>query len=175
LGKQNGSQILFIKMESSKNNNSNNGGDEQPQQQLGRSTRKRQLNQWANDGKAAEEHQIEQEEGGSSSKMNRSDGRNDQDLEVPRHQLGQIVPQVGDRHFAAIVQSFLHNYGRITLASISITDTGHPLIQPAVAIPENVKDFLNIYLRFAIHIFSLKNDYINIRISCLILVHKICP
>jgi hypothetical protein len=37
---------------------------------------------------------------------------------VPRHQLGQIVPKIGDRRFAAIVQPFLHEYGQISLDKI---------------------------------------------------------
>jgi hypothetical protein len=69
---------------------------------------------------------------------------------VPRRRLGQIVPQIGDRQFAGIAQSFLHNYGRITLANIYITGPSHRLIQhDDVPMPENVKDFLFINLRFA--------------------------
>jgi hypothetical protein len=67
---------------------------------------------------------------------------------VPRHQLGEIVPQIGDRRFAGIAQSFLHNYGRITLANIDITGPSHQLIQHDVQIPENVKDFLSLEIRF---------------------------
>jgi hypothetical protein len=74
---------------------------------------------------------------------------------VGRRQLGQIVPQVGDRRFARIAQSFIHNYGRFTLL-ICISGRWHQLLQPAVAIPENVKDFLVISLRFAIYVFSYK-------------------
>jgi hypothetical protein len=57
---------------------------------------------------------------------------------VPRHQLGQIVPQIGDRQFARIVQPFLHNYAQITLGNIEInrpvadeypTATGRPQLQ----------------------------------------------
>jgi hypothetical protein len=69
---------------------------------------------------------------------------------VPRRQLGQLVPQIGDRRFAGIAQSFLHNYGHITLDNVCISGPGHPLIQPAVVVPENVKDFLFLCLRFAI-------------------------
>jgi hypothetical protein len=76
---------------------------------------------------------------------------------VGRHQLGQIVPQIGDRRFAGIAQPFLHNYGRITLANICISGPSHRLIaQGAIALPENVKDFLFISLRFAIYVFSYK-------------------
>jgi hypothetical protein len=69
---------------------------------------------------------------------------------VGRRQLGKLVPQIGDRRFAGIAQSFLHNYGRITLANIFIFGPGNRLIQPFVAIPENVKDFLFMSLRFTI-------------------------
>jgi hypothetical protein len=70
---------------------------------------------------------------------------------VPHRRLGQIVPQIGDRQFAGIAQSFLHNYARITLANIHIIVPSHPLIQhDDVPMPENVKDFRFINLRFAI-------------------------
>jgi hypothetical protein len=69
---------------------------------------------------------------------------------VPRRRVGQIVPQIGDRQFAGIAQSFLHNYARITLANIHIIVPSHPLIQHDVAMPKNVKDFRFINLRFAI-------------------------
>jgi hypothetical protein len=68
----------------------------------------------------------------------------------PRHQLGQSLPQIGNRQFASITQSFLHNYGQITLANISITGPSHRLIHHDVTVPENIKDFLFIQLRFAI-------------------------
>jgi hypothetical protein len=69
---------------------------------------------------------------------------------VPRRRVGQIVPQIGDRQFAGIAQSFLHNYARITLANIHIIVPSHPLIQHDVPMPKNVKDFRFINLRFAI-------------------------
>jgi hypothetical protein len=74
---------------------------------------------------------------------------------VRRRQLGQIVPQIGDRRFAGLVQPFLHNYGRITLANICITGPGHRLIHPAVEIPENVNNFWFMSLRFAIYYLSI--------------------
>jgi hypothetical protein len=37
---------------------------------------------------------------------------------VPRHELGKIVPKIGDRKFASIVQAFLHEYGQISLDKI---------------------------------------------------------
>jgi hypothetical protein len=41
---------------------------------------------------------------------------------VPRHQLGQLIPQVGDRRFAGIAQFFLHDEvdNKVTLGNISI-------------------------------------------------------
>jgi hypothetical protein len=39
---------------------------------------------------------------------------------VPRHRLGQIIPEIGDRKFASIVQKFLHQYGEIMLSGIEI-------------------------------------------------------
>jgi hypothetical protein len=75
---------------------------------------------------------------------------------VGRRQLGQIVPEVGDRRFAGIAQSFLHNYGHITLANIYITGPGDRLIQHALEMPKNVKDFLFIYLRFAIYRYLIQ-------------------
>jgi hypothetical protein len=69
------------------------------------------------------------------------------------------VPQVGDRLFARIVQPFLHNYGHITLANISIDGPDHPLIQhDDVPMPENIEDFEYIGLKFAISIifFQIK-------------------
>jgi hypothetical protein len=79
---------------------------------------------------------------------------------VPRRQLGQIVPKIGDRKFAWIVQAFLHNYGRITLASIHITGPGHRLIRHDVPMPENVKDFKYIEIRFACTFNLYKTKYI---------------
>jgi hypothetical protein len=75
---------------------------------------------------------------------------------VGRHQLGQLVPQIGDRQLAGIVQSFLHNYGRITLGNVCISHPWHRLIEHVVGMPENVKDFRVISLRFAFYryIFS---------------------
>jgi hypothetical protein len=69
---------------------------------------------------------------------------------VPRRRLGQIVPQIGDRQFAAsIAQPFLHNYGHITLANICITGPGHRLIRHGeVPMPTNITYFSFIGLRF---------------------------
>jgi hypothetical protein len=97
---------------------------------------------------------------------------------VPRGQLGQIVPEIGDRRFAGIVQPFLHNYREITLGNIRIDrprpkkedasgrldlrawpkstewyhQGGHEnLVLPDMEMPINIKDFLMIRLRFAPH------------------------
>jgi hypothetical protein len=102
---------------------------------------------------------------------------------LPRHQLGQIVPQIGDRRFAGIAQSFLHKYGQITLGNIWIygpdeyvNANGHlevdvwpkfahcneepwrtisrELVLPNVPMPENINDFLFLRIRFAHDIFQ---------------------
>jgi hypothetical protein len=94
---------------------------------------------------------------------------------VPRRRLGKIAPQVGDRKFAAIIQPFLHNYREITLGNIrikrprpkakdasgrldvlawpkSITEWRHRnKVLPDVEMPEKIKDFLLIRLRFALY------------------------
>jgi hypothetical protein len=89
---------------------------------------------------------------------------------VPRHQLGEIAPQVGDRKFAVILQSFLHNYGQITLDNIWIGrprpkdrrlyvrswsksyDRIHANLElPDVELPKNIKNFLMIELGFAFY------------------------
>jgi hypothetical protein len=99
---------------------------------------------------------------------------------VPRHQLGQIVPRIGDRQFAGIAQSFLHDEvdNKVTLGNIwiyrpcDLDANGHPqlrvwpkygwyakpwrtisqqLVLPAsdVPMPENIKDFVFLRIRFA--------------------------
>jgi hypothetical protein len=39
---------------------------------------------------------------------------------VPRRQLGNIASENGDRQFTSILQSFLHEYGNITLRPMKI-------------------------------------------------------
>jgi hypothetical protein len=97
---------------------------------------------------------------------------------VPRHQLGKIVPQIGDRQFAWIAQSFLHDEvdNKITLGHIEIYPPSEwnnyrtklfaypkcarsysepwytrslQLVLPDVEMPANIKNFLSITLRFA--------------------------
>jgi hypothetical protein len=97
---------------------------------------------------------------------------------VPRSQLGNAVSQIGDRKFAAILQSFLHNYRGITLGNIRIKrprpkgkdasgrlnvrawpkstkwhrrDGQKNLALPDVEMPKNIKNFLMIQLGFALN------------------------
>jgi hypothetical protein len=93
---------------------------------------------------------------------------------VPRHQLGQIVPQIGDRKFASILQKFLHAYGEIMIAEIEIVapyeedPSGHPRVRRTwqnrsplrfemaeSQMPTNIKNFNSFELRFATNIFFL--------------------
>jgi hypothetical protein len=39
---------------------------------------------------------------------------------VSRRELGEVVANVGNRHFAWLLQSFLHEYGEITLGSMEL-------------------------------------------------------
>jgi hypothetical protein len=91
---------------------------------------------------------------------------------VPRRQLGQIVPKIGDRKFASIVQPFLHEYGEITIGHIEIVapykedSSGHPRVRAwkndrplrfemaEAQMPANIRNFKCFKLRFAIN-FSL--------------------
>jgi hypothetical protein len=89
---------------------------------------------------------------------------------VPRHQLGQIVPKIGDRKFASIIQKFLHEYGEIMIDYIQIVapyeedpDGPHPRVRAwqnhsalrfemaDVEMPVNIKNFKYLELRFAPH------------------------
>jgi hypothetical protein len=93
---------------------------------------------------------------------------------VPRHQLGQIVPKIGDRKFGSIIQKFLHEYGEITIDYIQIVapyeedpDGPHPRLRvlqnnrplrikiAETQMPANIKKFNKFELRFATHIFPL--------------------
>jgi hypothetical protein len=40
---------------------------------------------------------------------------------LPRTQLAQLVPQIGDRHFASKAQFYLHECGKITLGNLEIS------------------------------------------------------
>jgi hypothetical protein len=86
---------------------------------------------------------------------------------VPRHQLGKIVPQIGDRRFASIAQKFLHQYGEIKIDQIEIVapyaedPDGHPRVRvwqnnrqlrfemAEGQMPTNIKTFYEFELRFA--------------------------
>jgi hypothetical protein len=88
--------------------------------------------------------------------------------------LGKIVPKIGDRKFASIVQKFLHEYGEITIGQIDIVPpyeedllSGHrprvralqhyspSSIRMAKAqMPANIKNFIYFELRFAYPIFN---------------------
>jgi hypothetical protein len=87
--------------------------------------------------------------------------------QLPRLQLGQIVPQIGDRQFATIAQTFLHEHGEIRLHYTEITipddeeSNGRPMVRvwrhsgwgPNMELPfwpmqSNIKHFHVIRLRF---------------------------
>jgi hypothetical protein len=86
---------------------------------------------------------------------------------VPRRKLAQIMAWNGNRQFAKIVQTFLHEYGQIKLDSIAIVRpfVEHPngglrvrvkymdsWLRFKLAdsqIPANIKDFKTVKLRFA--------------------------
>jgi hypothetical protein len=92
---------------------------------------------------------------------------------VPRHRLGKVVPEIGDRKFASIVQPFLHKYGEITIDDIEIVapyeedlNGGRPRVQAwknnrptmifemaETQMPANIKTFDKLELRFATHFF----------------------
>jgi hypothetical protein len=96
---------------------------------------------------------------------------------VPRHQLGQIVPMIGDRKFASIVQPFLHEYGKISLKNIDIVapyeeypSGSHPRVRTwhnncplrfemaEAQMPANITNFKCLDLRFATHFFVIIID-----------------
>jgi hypothetical protein len=81
---------------------------------------------------------------------------------VPRQQLGKIVPKIGDRRFASILQKFLHQYGEIMINHIQIVapyedPSGHPRVRARqlrfkmakAQMPANIKNFKCFELRFA--------------------------
>jgi hypothetical protein len=88
---------------------------------------------------------------------------------VPRHQLGKIVPKIGDRKFASIIQKFLHEYGEIMIDYIKIVapyeedpSGPHPRVRAwqndralrfemaEAQMPANIKTFDYLELRFAL-------------------------
>jgi hypothetical protein len=82
---------------------------------------------------------------------------------VPRSQLGNVVSQIGDRQFARIIQSFLHDPVReITLGEMGIipprwnVPSDQPMVKvgrnaatnmPNWPMPGNIKDFKEINLK----------------------------
>jgi hypothetical protein len=82
---------------------------------------------------------------------------------VPRSQLGNVVSQIGDRQFANIIQSFLHDPVReITLGEMGIipprwnVPSDQPMVKvgrnaatnmPNWPMPGNIKDFKEINLK----------------------------
>jgi hypothetical protein len=88
---------------------------------------------------------------------------------VPRHQLGKIGPEIGDRKFGSIIQKYLHEYGEIAIAGIHIVapyeeDPSGPCPRVRVfqncqqlrfkmaetQMPTNIKNFRYFVLRFAV-------------------------
>jgi hypothetical protein len=80
---------------------------------------------------------------------------------VPRIQLGNVVSQIGDRQFARIIQSFLHEHGEITLGKM-LTIAPRPSVHsdrpmvwrkaatnlPDWPMPGNINNFVEIDLEF---------------------------
>jgi hypothetical protein len=85
---------------------------------------------------------------------------------VPRSQLGNVVSQIGDRQFAHIIQSFLHDEVRkITLGKMEIipprrgVSSDFAMVRvglneatnmPDWPMPGNIKDFGEIDLKFVL-------------------------
>jgi hypothetical protein len=82
---------------------------------------------------------------------------------VPRNQLGNVVPQIGDYQFTDILQSFLHGFGKIKLGKMEIiaprptVSSDRPMVQvmpneatnmPDSSMPGNIKYFKEIELKF---------------------------
>jgi hypothetical protein len=95
---------------------------------------------------------------------------------LPRRRLGQIVPKIGDRKFASIIQKFLHEYGENTIGDIQIFAPyeedpygPHPRVRTwqnkrplrfemaETQMPTNIKNFGFVGFRYATHIFSYTN------------------
>ena len=80
---------------------------------------------------------------------------------LPRPQLGQLVAQIADWYFSRKAQFYLHECGQVTLGELWIkwSANGHgPIIikdeqqqelpLADVPMPENIKNFKRIYIRF---------------------------
>jgi hypothetical protein len=90
---------------------------------------------------------------------------------VPRYRLGKVIPMIGDRKLASIVQKFLHIYREIKIDRIQIVapyeedPSGHPRVRAwqnppplrfevaETQMPANIKNFNKFELRFATHFF----------------------
>jgi hypothetical protein len=96
---------------------------------------------------------------------------------VPRPQLAELVPEIGDWRFAEKAQDYLHEFGRITLDDMYIRSSiswinrkkGIPIVKlcdegehdadepgweyplPDVPIPKNIINFRSINIRFAFY------------------------
>jgi hypothetical protein len=106
---------------------------------------------------------------------------------LPRPQLPELVPQIGDWHFAGKAQYYLHECGRITLGNLDIRRStswinrknGLPVVKfyedhykynainnksdweyplADVPIPNNIIDFEGIHIRLAFFLFK-QNSY----------------
>jgi hypothetical protein len=93
---------------------------------------------------------------------------------VPRRQLGNAVSEIGDYQFASIIQSFLHGFGKIKLglmntlspdfsedetAVLVSENTGMITNMPDWPMPQNVKDFKGIVLKFVFLLFNKLEKY----------------
>jgi hypothetical protein len=89
---------------------------------------------------------------------------------LPRRQLGELVPQIGDWYFASKTQFYLHECGQITLGWLtigpsSISDDADPIVHvwredqfwdlplADVPMPTNVKNFKGIRIRLFVFFF----------------------
>jgi hypothetical protein len=78
---------------------------------------------------------------------------------VPRHQLGEIVHQIGDRQFAYILQSFLHDEVRkITLGKIRIIPPRRNVTSDNPVVPVIQHAFMKTNRKFANILQSFLHD-----------------
>jgi hypothetical protein len=79
---------------------------------------------------------------------------------LPRVHLAQLVPHIGDRQFVKFINFSLHECGEVTLGRIRIKLPSNGNDDPAIVqtfrelplgdvpMPDNIKDFTEIRLRF---------------------------
>jgi hypothetical protein len=87
---------------------------------------------------------------------------------LPRHQLGELVSQIGDWYFASKAQFYLHECGQIILGNLTIgpSENGHPIVDVRsedqcfgdlpladVPMPTNVKNFEGVRIRLLVFFF----------------------